>query len=340
MDEDFLTGADLDAVFDLFDADILNEDANLNADVDIVVADIPDSSVKPSFPCGVCSKVCLTKRGLSRHCSANHSELSVEGMKKTIVAEEMLDPLDFKTMLVKCSLKLENDQCYSEKVRDELKSYVLPDVIYIYSFIKDSIVSFTGNAEKFYPNFYKCVSEKPLFPGLSKNCSLLLGFEIANHVLSHLSGVEMKNDVLCLDKKEFPTFGEKEKSIITYLSGYIFGTFYRRISFSSSFSNNAFEQQCISFLLAGQISDNQDLPEHSLVKAHDRGGLWKVNADIVKIFTITEATLQSSTKNVGNKIYSKAIVAHLMKDTVLLFYCQTFQDLGAMQVTQSKKRSH
>ena len=99
----------------------------------------------------------------------------------------------------------------------------------------------------------------------------------------------MKN-VLCLDKKEFPTFGEKEKSIITYLSGYIFGTFYR-IRFSSSFSNNACGQQCISFLLAGQISDNQDLPEYSLVKAHDCGGLWEVNADVVKTFTITEATL-------------------------------------------------
>ena len=71
MDEDFLTGEDLDAVFDLLDADILSEDANLNADIDIVVADIPDSAVKPPFPCSLCSKVCLAKRGLSRHCSAN-----------------------------------------------------------------------------------------------------------------------------------------------------------------------------------------------------------------------------------------------------------------------------
>ena len=45
--------------------------------------------------------------------------------------------------------------------------------------------------------------------------------------------------------------------------------------------------------------------------------MWKVNAD-VKTFTITEATLQSSTKNAGNKTDSKAIVAHLMKDAVLL----------------------
>ena len=109
------------------DADILSENANLNADIDIVVADIPDSEVKPPFPCSLCSKVCLTKRGLSRHCSANHSELTVEAMKKKIVAEEMLDPLDFKTMIEKCSLKLENDQwqCYSENLRDELKSYYL-----------------------------------------------------------------------------------------------------------------------------------------------------------------------------------------------------------------------
>ena len=46
MDEDFLTGADLDAVFDLLDADILNEDANLNADVDIVVVRAGDTVFK------------------------------------------------------------------------------------------------------------------------------------------------------------------------------------------------------------------------------------------------------------------------------------------------------
>ena len=43
--------------------------------------------------------------------------------------------------------------------------------------------------EKFYPLFYDCVSgDEIVFKNLNRKCSVILGFELANSVLAHLSG--------------------------------------------------------------------------------------------------------------------------------------------------------
>ena len=67
-------------------------------------------------------------------------------------------------------------------------------------------------------------------------------------------------------------FSAKAKSLIAYLSGYVFGAFYHRISILS-------------------IS----LPEYRHVIVLNRGGLWKVNEDVIAIFSVAEAYFLSST---------------------------------------------
>ena len=56
--------------------------------------------------------------------------------------------------------------------------------------ISNVALSFKGDPKKFYPAFYKCIpdAENPFGGRLSKHALLLLGFELANHVLDHLSG--------------------------------------------------------------------------------------------------------------------------------------------------------
>ena len=208
---------------------------------------------------------------------------------------------------------------YPDVILNELKQYTvgtLDEVTHTYSFIKDTISSFDGNAEKFYPTFYKCVSDADdLFRGLSKNCSLLLGFEVANHVLAFLSGVRFEEEVLSFDSRDIK-FSEKEKSIIGYLSGYVFGTMYRRIRFTKT--SGIYHQQCMSILLAGQSQDTNDLPEHKLVNTRNRSGLWKVTSDVINIFILAEATFQSVTKKCVNKIDSKEIVNYLRTNSGIL----------------------
>ena len=122
-----------------------------------------------------------------------------------------------------------------------------------YNLITPVINSFNGDVEKFYPSFYKVfVDAEDPFRGLDVNCTRLLGFEIANHILAYITGATYSDDVVHFDCDT--KFSAKEKSLIAYLSGYVFGAFYRRLS----------------FLVAGKCVS---LPEHRHVDVLNRGGL-------------------------------------------------------------------
>ena len=182
-----------------------------------------------------------------------------------------------------------------------------------YSLIKNIINLFDGNAENFYPAFYKIFSETSNpFKNLSQNCALLISFEVANLalVISNLIGASFQNDIITF-KHDSHQFTEKEKSIITYLSGYVFSTFYCRIRVSSKVST-LYHKQCLSFLFA--IS----LPEHRHVNLHDRGGLWKVNKEVICIFTAAEYHFISLGKS-SHIINFKKIVDTQIEDSFVLF---------------------
>ena len=60
------------------------------------------------------------------------------------------------------------------------------------------------------------------------------------------------------------------------------------------------------------------LPEYSHVSVLNRGGLWKVNEDVIAIFSVAEAYFLSSIKKLQNKILSKDIVNALMENCMVL----------------------
>ena len=108
-----------------------------------------------------------------------------------------------------------------------------------------------GDGEKFYPfyKFYKCVTgEEITFKNISRRSSVILGFEVANHVLAHLTGSTIKESNV--DFYVAANFSKKENNInpISYLSGYVFSTFYRRIKSSKS-CQRKFGFQSLSILL-------------------------------------------------------------------------------------------
>ena len=103
------------------------------------------------------------------------------------------------------------------------------DILPAYNLMLPIIKSFTGDPEKFYPQFYKAFSStENLYKNLSGNCSLFLSFEVANHVLAQLTGATIQEDVLTYIE-EAVNFSEKDLLLISYLRDYVFGTFYRRI---------------------------------------------------------------------------------------------------------------
>ena len=75
----------------------------------------------------------------------------------------------------------------------------------------------------------------------------------------------------------------------------------------------------LSFLVAGKcVSEIISLPEHRHVNVLNRGGLWKVNEDVIAIFSVAEAYFLSPIKKLQNKIVSKNIVNGLMKNCMVL----------------------
>ena len=61
-------------------------------------------------------------------------------------------------------------------------------------------------------------------------------------------------------------------------------------------------------------SSDSDKYEHLLVSIRNRGGLWKVSPEVVKIFSLAEVYFRSKTSSSVVKIDAKDIVAKLMTD--------------------------
>ena len=201
--EDELFGDDLDAVLQAIDADYFEQDPVVSAEVDRDVNGIPMEAVKSSFACSFCTKVCLSLRGLTRHVNVKHDQQQQQqqlSVPKSLSAEERLHPLVLKKLLQASVDKLAVDECYPEDIMDEFKECSfnnLDDVFPCYTLVKDIIYSFAGDAEKFYPRFYKVFSDGEMpFTGLRPHSTLLLGFELANHVLAHLTGSKFQDGVL------------------------------------------------------------------------------------------------------------------------------------------------
>ena len=190
--EDFYSGEDLDAILLAIEDNIL-EDVELYAvPVNEVVEEVSAGVNVDKFSCDQCEKTCKTKRGLSRHKNTKHKD-SVPGVPVVVpdvTPESKFHPLHLKGFIIKSASKLANDECYSEKTenRGEFTNYevTLDDTIFSYQFVRDIIGSFKGDTEKFYSSFYKCVSDVIVFRNLTKRPSVILGFEVANHVLAHL----------------------------------------------------------------------------------------------------------------------------------------------------------
>ena len=134
----------------------------------------------------------IKQRGLNCHQSAEHGDY-------TKTYEEGLHLDMFEQFVTTNKVKLTNDQCF-ESFMGEFSAFVINKefIKNVHKLISNVVLSFKGNAEKFYPAFYKCVSDAYNHFGgsLSKHASLVLGFELANHVLGYLSGGSLEKDWL------------------------------------------------------------------------------------------------------------------------------------------------
>ena len=228
VSKDFVSGDHYDALLTLLDEDLLNADEDFTAEIANVVTKIGDLPPTREFKCDVCEEMCKSQQGLSRHKNVKHVSAHSHATEVRD-AELMLNHLSFQQFINECAKKLCCDECFSLSTRNSFKAYYisLDETLSSYEYVKQVICDFNGDGETFVPLFYKCVSgEEIVFPRLSRRCSVLLGFEVANHVIDHLTGNANTNNIEGTPAKDL---NEKEKNIVSYLSGYVLGTLYRRI---------------------------------------------------------------------------------------------------------------
>ena len=128
---------------------------------------------------------------------------------------------------------------------------------------------------KILPLISNCVQRSEcLFPRLSKDASLFLGFDLANHIVAFLSHCYFHTETSGFQRTfsdiSAVEFTQKEKAIICYLGGYVFATLSRRIRNSKNWNSNL-----------------------TFVNIKDRGGLWKVRPEVCKIFPVAELLFKS-----------------------------------------------
>ena len=187
---ELLAGDDTEGILAVIDNDILAEPNDLETEFAATVSKIRDINSESCFLCQNCRKTYKTKRGLNRHQSAEHGDY-------TKTYEERL-PLDtFEQFVTISKVKLTNDQCFESFV-GELPAFLIDKecIKNVHKLVGNVVLTFKGDAEKFHPAFYKCISdaENPFGGSLNKHAYLLLGSELVNHVLGYLFGGSVQKD--------------------------------------------------------------------------------------------------------------------------------------------------
>ena len=225
----FLYEDDLDAVLAINDADMFENDADMESEIVTCITNLPFRE-NCSFKCEFCPNVCLSKTGLSRHEKAKHQQRSTHDSVSHTDSGSLrsrLELTDFSLMYQKSAQKLSTDECYPDSVMEEFKNFSasLHDLTPYYKLILPVVNSLSGDTEKFYPQIYKLYSQTEDYKNLIHDCSLILSFDVFDQILAHLTGAKIHTDILVYENSDISTLTEKDILIISYLSGYVFGTF-------------------------------------------------------------------------------------------------------------------
>ena len=115
---DCLYEDDLNAFLAITEADMFENDEDMKSEIVTCIKNLP-SRENCLFKCEFCSKVCLSKAGLSRHKKAKHQQhttLDSASHSDSGGLRSRLELNDFSLMYQKSAQKLSTDECYPESV--------------------------------------------------------------------------------------------------------------------------------------------------------------------------------------------------------------------------------
>ena len=110
---DFLYEDDLDAILAITDVDMFENNEDMESEIVTCIKNLPSREIC-SFKWEFCSKVCLSKAGLSRHDQAKHQQhtrLDSASHSDSSGLRSRLELIDLSLMYQKSAQKLSTDEC-------------------------------------------------------------------------------------------------------------------------------------------------------------------------------------------------------------------------------------
>ena len=289
-------------------------DDELFSEFDLDEVNLPDS-----FSCSICNKILKTKRGIERH-EENHR------LKNSI---EILDINCWHVLLKSAVEKVIDEDIQSDEVLEELKTFNgdCKDNNCLQPFIPT--LSFVYDLQKFYPMFYKVVTQLSSLHGLGKESTIVLGFELAHHVLGHYK----KPNETSVSSTSSIVLSNRQVAIVTYISGYVVSELFRRLRKSPNWQTELLSQK-LGLLKAGKEDGNavKDDPRYDLVRCRDRGGLWYVKHEMISIFVETEKEYARKTQGFFTKIPYELIVKAVVKMDVVQSSIKNLESLSLCDI--------
>ena len=320
---------ELDDILYLIEEGFLEEDEDLNNQIADIAVEVSRDEENPAcFKCNVCGKACKSRRGLTRHSNSKHPDVSSSSGVATSastaapkcssssadeLSRQKLHPLQLKTIVLKCAEKLSSDECFPSNLREKFSkgffAFTNEDAVELWSKLRKVIDNFNGDAEKFYSGFFSLLVVNVLPSKFDESfVTNTLMSEVANLLLSHMSGVENFD----VTKAPEPLSAKEEKSL-QYLAGFILHKLYSKFLYSGKAKSTC--QQIISILHACKV-ENDDT--QTLINARDRGGLWKVNKQIERVFLQSELLFRARTASFKTKLACEDLVEEILKDSSVL----------------------
>ncbi len=154
------------------------------------------------------------------------------------------------------------------------------------SILYDSLSS-SGNAEKFYTDFYGLVPLKAefFFPSISRKAATLLCTRVANRLISFYKENSLQKTTATYVQQPIT---DVEVCGLQYLGGYIFHKLHKRMKYKQRHDSEMC--QSLAILEAAKATEIRDDHPQKLIECLDRGGLWKIS--------ITAQNMLSGAENV------------------------------------------
>ena len=192
---------------------LLNIEDNIDED-DFFSSLVDEIEAESTFTCSICGTTLKTERGLNRH-TARHEEKRAQSSK-------LLDVNTWKRLIETSINKIVEEDLQCDSILEELKAFKLndSDAEQCLPLFADVISNNVFDVEKLFPKFYKVVSQLDTICGLTKDCSTVVGFELANHVLADYK--KSLSSAATTSISEDCDLSEREVAVVVYIAGYVF----------------------------------------------------------------------------------------------------------------------